>query len=787
VIRSEPQIFRIVRSSWWIALILISTDALPGIGATLSPLFARGYTLIPTPQNVVLGTKDFEFTPAWRLESGPGIKPDDTAIQSLKEGLQERFGMTLRGSRDAAGVVHLVVAPNQVVVGGTIDRDKAAVAEQAYRLELASNRVTIAGNTAAGLFYGVQTFLQLLKADRGKLWLPESTVQDWPDLQLRVIYWDDAHHLEHLDVLKAALRQAAFYKINGFSIKLEGHFQYQHAQPIVEPYALTPAELQELTDYGLKYHVQLIPYLDAPAHDAFILKHPEYARLREYPESNYEFCATNPETHELLKGMFDDLLAANKGGKYFVLSTDEPYYIGLADNQQCREAQRAKQLGSVGKVLAEFVTTTADYLHERGRTVIFWGEYPLKPDDINALPAHLVNGEVYGPQFDPVFRAHGIRQMVYTSTEGEEQLFPQYHILPSSQRLHPAPIGPGRVEEMFERASLSSLDRLSSTRPDSAQANQGDLMGIFVAGWADAGLHPETFWLGYATGPTAAWHRSPSSSQELENSFYALFYGPGVIDMGGLYQLMSEQAQLWEDSWETGPSATRTPIFGNSYGVFNPPRPAHDQYLPTLPVPSGELLHLGRDWRLENQRRLELASTFLAQNDRLLDLLHMNIRRVQFNRYNLEVYLSIAGLYRQNLLMLQDLGRISDDLEAAEASAGRGEAERALESLDRTIIVAENIRQQRNQALENAATTWYKNWFPRVLEANGRKYFDQVDDVKDHQPVRTIDMSYLIYRELLYPLGDWAQRVIAVRNEYAKVHHLPVRDYNFNWNEFPRL
>ena len=222
MIRSEPQIFRIVRSSWWIALILISTDALPGIGATLSPLFARGYTLIPTPQNVVLGTKDFEFTPAWRLESGPGIKPDDTAIQSLKEGLQERFGMTLRGSRDAAGVVHLVVAPNQVVVGGTIDKDKAAVAEQAYRLELASNRVTITGNTAAGLFYGVQTFLQLLKADRGKLWLPEGTIQDWPDLQLRVIYWDDAHHLEHPDVLKTALRQAAFYKINGFSIKLEG-------------------------------------------------------------------------------------------------------------------------------------------------------------------------------------------------------------------------------------------------------------------------------------------------------------------------------------------------------------------------------------------------------------------------------------------------------------------------------------------------------------------------------------------------------------------------------------
>ena len=38
--------------------------------------------------------------------------------------------------------------------------------------------------------------------------------------------------------LKAAIRQASFYKINGFSIELEGHFQYQHAPAIVDPYAL---------------------------------------------------------------------------------------------------------------------------------------------------------------------------------------------------------------------------------------------------------------------------------------------------------------------------------------------------------------------------------------------------------------------------------------------------------------------------------------------------------------------------------------------------------------------
>jgi hypothetical protein len=217
--------------------------------------------------------------------------------------------------------------------------------------------------------------------------------------------------------------------------------------------------------------------------------------------------------------------------------------------------------------------------------------------------------------------------------------------------------------------------------------------------------------------------------------------------------------------------------------VFNPPRPAHDQFLSKLPVPAPDLLQVGRDWRQENQKRLELADNFLAQNDRVLDLLHMNVQRVEFNRYNLEVYLSIAGLYRQNLLMLQALGQISDSLKAAEGFASRVEAKRAVASLDRAINIAENIRRHRNEALQDATATWYKSWFPRVPEANGRKYLDKVDDVKDHEPVRTVDMSYLVYRELLYPLGDWANKVIAVRNEYATAHQLPARSDKFNWGD----
>jgi len=754
------------------------------LAATVSPLLARGYTVIPEPQKVELSGRDFEFNDSWRLQLASGVKADDIAVTNLKEELQERVHLALPEAIGKGGpALRLGIDPHAVDIGAAADKEKGRLAEQAYRMKLAPGGITISGNSSSGLFYGVQTLVQLLKSEGGKQWLPEGEIIDWPDLELRVIYWDDAHHLEHLEVLKAALRQAAFYKINGFSLKLEGHFEYQHAQPIVEPYALSPAELQELTDEAVKYHIEFIPYLDGPAHDAFILKHPEYADLREYRESNYEFCVTNPDTYKLFYGMFDDLLAATKGGHYFMLSTDEPYYVGLAKNSQCDELDREKELGSVGKLLAEFVTKAAGYLHEHGREVMFWGEYPMVPDDIASLPAYMINGEVYGPKFDPVFKARGIRQLVFTSTEGEEQLFPDYYPMPVSEWLHPHPASDGRVREMTDLISFSSLAALSSMQPASPKAEQADLMGVFIAGWADPGLHPETFWLGYATGPARGWRRDSPSAYELMSSFYPLFYGPGATDMGRLYELMCHQARFWEDSWDTGPSDARTPIFGNSQRVFDPPHNAHDQYLPLLPAPQPGLLRLPYDWKSENQKRLNLAGQFIAQNDELLNLLNSNLAKVQFNRYNLEVFCSIAHIYRQNLTMLRDLGRIVDALASAQTYAGQNDAERAVAALDRALDIAENIRQDRNQALNDLTATWYKSWFPRVPEANGRKFLNKVDDVKDHQPARTVDMSYLVYRELRYPMGNWAEQVTAVRNKYAESNHLPARHTVLNWQD----
>ncbi len=736
-------------------------------GQTVSTLFARGFTVLPEPRQVRLEPNDFRFGNGWRLETGAGVTKGSVAVLTLGEELETRFGISLK-AEGSGSAVRLEIVPGSVHPGKAQDRDADAIAAQAYRLELSPAAIRIVANAEAGLFYGVETLVQLTKRSEGALWLPAGEILDWPDLQLRQIYWDDAHHLDHLSELKRAVRQAAFFKVNGFAIKLEGHFQYRSAPALVEPYALSAAELQELTDYGLRYYVQVIPYLDGPAHIAFILKHPEYAKLREFPDSNYELCATNPEAVQLMIGMFGDLIAANRGVKPIILSTDEPYYVGMADNDQCHEGARAKELGSVGRVLDEFVTKVATYLHDHGRTVIFWGEFPMKPADIEGLPPFVVNGETYGPEFDPVFKARGIRQTIYTSTEGEEPFFPDYFSLPEGRRAHKGRAGAGRV-----------AGAVMDIATNAARQN-ADLMGMLVAGWGDMGLHPETFWLGYATIAAAGWNPN-LGARETMSAFYPLFYGPAVHNMDHLYQLMSFQAQAWRDSWERMDSTARKPIWGNSEGIFRPPHAAHDLTI-TLPHAPDANLAYDRSWSQENARRLELVDAALVENDELLGLLQENLRLAEHNRHGLEVFVALARLFRQNLELLEGLRRIDATLGSAQNAAKDSKMSDAIAAVDQALEIARRIRQERNQALGDATATWYKTWFPRTAEANGRKFLHELDDVKDHLPDRTVDMRYLVYDELLLPMEDWYERTQSARNGYAQAHQLPVRSEPLHWS-----
>src|SRR5271155_466940 len=147
---------------------------------------------------------------------------------------------------------------------GNVDLDK-----QGYILRSTDSGVLVAGRTAQGLFYGVQTLRQLLlpEGTEGKtLAIPSLVIRDWPSMEWRGVSDDISRGpILTLEYLKTQIRTLSEFKINLLGFNMEHVFDFQ-TQPLVSPKeaapqgaALTPAEIKELVEYASKYYITLLP------------------------------------------------------------------------------------------------------------------------------------------------------------------------------------------------------------------------------------------------------------------------------------------------------------------------------------------------------------------------------------------------------------------------------------------------------------------------------------------------------------------------------------------------
>jgi hexosaminidase len=144
-----------------IVLAALFVSTVPPLAAAQSALFARGYTVIPAPQQVTLRAAEFQVDSGWRLVLGLRVPPNDVAVEALRQDLKTRFDLTLQeGSpADRKPTLLLDVQPNSVVAGEALDKDRHILAEQAYRIELSPEKIRITANASPGLFYGVETLV----------------------------------------------------------------------------------------------------------------------------------------------------------------------------------------------------------------------------------------------------------------------------------------------------------------------------------------------------------------------------------------------------------------------------------------------------------------------------------------------------------------------------------------------------------------------------------------------------------------------------------------------------
>src|SRR5580698_7182048 len=104
-----------------------------GQSQSVSPLFARGYTVMPAPQKVSLGDKDLRIDQSWQLKLGKGVDQEDVAVEALREGLASRFNMQLAQTGRTSGTLGLRIEQGSVPIGNALAPDKESLKEQAYR------------------------------------------------------------------------------------------------------------------------------------------------------------------------------------------------------------------------------------------------------------------------------------------------------------------------------------------------------------------------------------------------------------------------------------------------------------------------------------------------------------------------------------------------------------------------------------------------------------------------------------------------------------------------------
>jgi hypothetical protein len=713
-------------------------------------LFLRGHSVVPTPQKVSLAAGEVALDESWTIEA-----PAHIATRTLTAGLKELHAYSLETRKGAPRTIALKVQT------GAVTGMDAEVAPQGYRLKIAPNRIEIIGNGDAGLFYGVQTLVQLVKrGPRGALLLPEGAIEDWPRLMLRFLHWDTKHHQDRLPTLKRYLDQAARFKVNMIGFEIEDKFTYPSHPTIGAPGAFTPAEMQEIVDYGLERFIQVVPVVQSPAHMAYVLKHPEYARLKA-DGNNYQSCLCLEDTYKLIFQMYDDLIAATKGVNYFFVSTDEIYYAGIGAN--CKEPYNP-----VNRSLkwAEFATRARNHLAGRGRRMLAWVEYPLLPEHIDRIPADVIDGVMGEEGYFESEKKRGVRQLAYTSMQGAEFLFPDHF-----------PIEPAAADsQLGEFEQVFTPGRLGSTFRSIAEGRvmRANPIGVFGAAWDDSGLHSETFWLGWIAAARWGWHPGTPGVEQHAAEFFHQFYGPGAAGMTEAYRSLQRQARAWQRSWERVTSRVRAPGYGNSDGPGVGTQRS-DLTLTPPPLPRPEDLFYEPNFANRYRARLAEARTRALENDQLRHALAANLLTVERNRYNLEVFLALARFIGHQWKLLAALNEAERSMASAAASSRRKEAGRAVGHLVSAYNTVSRAETEGEAEFQNLTAVFEKDRFPKGRTVNGRKFVHVLDDTKDHWADRTPDLGYMFAPEKSLGLPAWRAKLKAIIEDFAARNKVPVR------------
>jgi len=301
--------------------------------------------------------------------------------------------------------------------GITLDTDPV-LGPEAYRLDVGADGVTVTGGDPAGVFYGLQTLLQLLPADvfraartRASAWpIPAVTISDAPRFAWRGCLLDVARHfLPKADVLRF-IDLLAMHKLNVLHLHLTddqgwrlevprwprltevGSWRREsmvgarrHAHHDGRPHGgYYPREdLAEIVAYAADRFVTVVPEVDMPGHmRAAIAAYPELGSSAETGAAtgvwtswgiSPNVLAMTDRALQFCRDVLDDVCDLFPSERVCIGGDECPTDEWRASPQA---RQRAADLGLPGPeaLQAWFTAEMAAHLAARGRRIVAWDE-----------------------------------------------------------------------------------------------------------------------------------------------------------------------------------------------------------------------------------------------------------------------------------------------------------------------------------------------------------------------------------------------------------------------------
>ena len=352
----------------------------------------KGIDVIPMPRSVEYHSGNFTISPETKFYTNLSAE----SRQALTDYLEGTSLGSVPFAESATGNngIELNLCDSSIVTGN-----------EAYRIEIDKKGIRLSASTETGIFYGLQTLLQLLNNSDNKT-LPALTINDSPRFPYRGLHLDVSRHFFDKEFVKKQLDAMAYFKMNrlhwhltdgaGWRIEIKkyprltsfaawrpfdklndwwvgGRTFCEQDDPRAVGGYYTQDDIREVVAYAAERHITIIPEIEMPGHSEEVLAtYPELSCSGK-PYVNADFCIGTEKTFEFLENVLLEVIDLFPS-EYIHIGGDEASKSSWKTCPRCQRRMADEHLNSVDELQSYMIHRIEKFLNDHGRKIIGWDE-----------------------------------------------------------------------------------------------------------------------------------------------------------------------------------------------------------------------------------------------------------------------------------------------------------------------------------------------------------------------------------------------------------------------------